>query len=72
MKIKTENIDFECPCCKDPYSQCPFFTYKKKRKKSEIDWETVIRKSCVFFAHLLLFISFIVTIIHNYHVVYGV
>ena len=31
---QTENIDFECPSCADPYSQCPFIT--NKSKKSEL------------------------------------
>ena len=31
MKIQTENTDFECPCCADPYSQCPYITSKKKK-----------------------------------------
>ena len=43
MKIQTKNIDFECPCCKDPYSQCPFFTCEteeeKTKRKTNMDWK---------------------------------
>ena len=46
MKIKTENIDFECPCCKDPYSQCPFFTCETKEEKTNrktyMDWKVCL------------------------------
>ena len=35
MKIHTENIDFECPCCKDTYSQCPFIAYPKQKIKQQ-------------------------------------
>ena len=31
MKIQTKNTDFECPCCADPYSQCPYITSKTKK-----------------------------------------
>ena len=45
MKIQTENIDFECPCCADPYNQCPFITCdsgcKNKKTKNIENQETI-------------------------------
>ena len=44
MKIQTENTDFECPCCADPYSQCPYITRdlenKNKKHKNKEKQET--------------------------------
>ena len=30
-KNKRKDIDFKCPCCTDPYNQCPFLTNETKK-----------------------------------------
>ena len=58
MKIQTENIDFECPCCADPYNQCP---YNSNKKSKEIDWDRIFDKAPFLFTlFVLLSLSFAV------------
>ena len=34
-KTKRKDINFDCPCCADPYSQCPYITCDSGRKNKK-------------------------------------
>ena len=58
MKIQANEIDFECPCCADPYSQCP---YNSNKKSKEIDWDHIFDIAPFLFTlFVLLSLSFAV------------